>query len=112
MTDALDMAGLSRLYPANLGRAAVDAFKAGNDVLTIPSDLDASYRAILEAVRSGEIAQGQLDSSVLKILRAKASLGLYKARLVDVGAIAARSEERRVGKECRSRGATYEEKYR
>ncbi|HKN36602.1 MAG TPA: glycoside hydrolase family 3 protein [Terriglobales bacterium] len=89
MTDALDMAGLSRLYPANLGRAAVDAFKAGNDVLTIPSDLDASYRAILEAVRSGEIAQGQLDSSVLKILRAKASLGLYKARLVDVGAIAA-----------------------
>src|SRR5207245_3488177 len=28
MTDALDMAGLSRLYPANLGRAAGDAFKA------------------------------------------------------------------------------------
>ena len=88
MTDALDMAGLSRLYPANIGRAAVDAFKAGNDVLTIPADLDASYQAMLAAVRSGEIAQAQVDSSVLKILRAKASLGLHKARLVDVGAIA------------------------
>jgi beta-N-acetylhexosaminidase len=87
VTDALDMAGLSRRYGANVGRAAVDAFKAGNDVLTIPADLDASYRAVLEAVRCGEIAQGQLDSSVLKILKAKASLGLHKARLVDVGAI-------------------------
>jgi beta-N-acetylhexosaminidase len=88
VTDALDMAGLSRRYAANVGRAAVDAFKAGNDVLTIPANLDASYRAVLEAVRSGEIAQGQLDSSVLKILKAKASLGLHKDRLVDVGAIA------------------------
>jgi len=88
MTDALDMAGLSRLYPAHVGRAAVDAFKAGNDVLTLPADLDASYRAILGAVRSGEITQRQVDYSVLKILRAKASLGLHKRRLVDIGAIA------------------------
>jgi beta-N-acetylhexosaminidase len=88
MTDALDMAGLSQHYGANHGRAAVDAFEAGNDVLTIPADLDASYQAILDAVRSGEIAQWQLDSSVLKILKAKASLGLHKDRLVDVGAIA------------------------
>ena len=55
ITDALDMAGLTRLYAAHIGRAAVDAFKAGNDVLLIPADLDASYRAMLEAVRSGEI---------------------------------------------------------
>jgi beta-N-acetylhexosaminidase len=88
MTDALDMAGLSRRYATNVGRAAVDAFKAGNDVLTIPADLEASYRAVLEAVRSGEIAQGQLDASVLKILKAKASLGLHKTRVVDTGTIA------------------------
>lgn len=84
VTDALDMAGLTRLYSANIGRAAVEAFKAGNDLLLIPADLDASYNAVLAAARSGEIPSGQLDGSVLKLLKAKASLGLNRARLVDV----------------------------
>lgn len=88
VTDGLDMAGLTRLYAGNVGRAAVDAFKAGNDVLTMPADLDASYRAVLEAVRTGEISRQRLDASVLKILRAKSSLGLHKTRLVEVAAIA------------------------
>jgi beta-N-acetylhexosaminidase len=87
VTDALDMAGLTRLYAGNVGRAAVDAFKAGNDVLTMPADLDASYSAVLDAVRSGEISRERLDASVLKILRAKASLDLDKTRMVDVAAI-------------------------
>jgi beta-N-acetylhexosaminidase len=87
VTDALDMAGLTRLYGAHIGRAAVDAFKAGNDVLLIPANLDASYRAMLEAVRSGEIPRTQLDASVLKILKAKASLGLNKTRLVNIEAL-------------------------
>ena len=87
VTDGLDMAGLTRLYAGNVGRAAVDAFKAGNDVLTMPADLDASYRAVLDAVRSGEISRQRLDASVLKILQAKASLGLQTTRLVDVAAI-------------------------
>jgi len=84
VTDALDMAGLTRLYSANIGRAAVEAFKAGNDLLLIPADLDASYNAVLAAARGGEIPSGQLDGSVLKLLKAKASLGLNRARLVDV----------------------------
>ena len=87
VTDALDMAGLTRLYGAHIGRAAVDAFKAGNDVLLIPANLDASYRAMLEAVRSGEIPQTHLDASVLKILKAKASLNLHKTRLVNIEAL-------------------------
>jgi beta-N-acetylhexosaminidase len=87
ITDALDMAGLTRLYAQNVGRAAVEAFKAGNDILLIPADLDASYRAMLEAVKSGEISSARLDESVLKLLKLKASLGLNKARLVDVSAI-------------------------
>ena len=88
LTDALDMGGLSGRYRAHPGRAAVDAFKAGNDVLTIPANLDASYRALIDAVRSKEISQERLDASVFKILKAKASMGLYKNRLVDVQAIA------------------------
>lgn len=84
ITDALDMAGLTRLYANDIGREAVDAFKAGNDVLLIPPDLDAAYRAVLAAVKSGEIPESRLDESVLKILKTKASLQLNKARLVDI----------------------------
>ena len=87
VTDALDMAGLTRLYSTNIGRAAVEAFKAGSDLLLIPADLEASYNAVLEAARSGEIPSARLDASVLKLLKAKASLGLHKVRLVDVNAL-------------------------
>jgi beta-N-acetylhexosaminidase len=84
ITDALDMAGLTRPYTHNIGREAVDAFKAGNDMLLIPPDLDAADRAMIAAVKSGEVTQARLDESVLKILKLKASLGLHKARLVDL----------------------------
>ncbi|HVI07927.1 MAG TPA: glycoside hydrolase family 3 N-terminal domain-containing protein [Candidatus Binatia bacterium] len=83
VTDALDMAGLTRLFANNIGRAAVEAFKAGNDLLLIPADLPASYNAMLQAVQSGEISRERLDRSVLKILKIKASLDLQIARLVD-----------------------------
>jgi beta-N-acetylhexosaminidase len=85
VTDALDMAGLTRLYMKDIGRAAVESFKAGNDVLIMPGDLDASYRSVLQAVQSGEISRQRLDQSVRKILELKASLGLNKARLADPG---------------------------
>ena len=87
ITDALDMAGLTRLYTAGIGREAVDAFKAGNDMLLIPPDLDAADRAMIAAVQSGEIPESRLDESVLKILKLKASLGLHKARPIDPAAL-------------------------
>jgi len=88
ITDALDMGALTRLYSTNIGQEAVDAFKAGNDMLLIPPDLDAAYRAMVAAVRSGEIPESRLDESVLKILKIKAALGLHKARLIDLPTIA------------------------
>jgi beta-N-acetylhexosaminidase len=88
VTDALDMAGLTHLFANNIGRAAVEAFKAGNDLLLIPADFPASYNAMIQAVKSGEISRERLDHSVLKILRTKVSLGLQDARMVDVNALA------------------------
>jgi len=87
VTDALDMAGLTRMYANDVGRAAVEAFKAGNDLLIIPADLEASYRDVLQAVKSGEISRERLDESVRRILELKASLGLNKNRLVDLDAL-------------------------
>src|SRR3954449_3156851 len=87
VTDALDMAGLTKLFANDVGRAAVEAFKAGNDLLIIPADLGASYQAMMKAVVSGEIPQNRLDASVLKILKIKASLRLNEARAVDLNLI-------------------------
>src|SRR6202451_308518 len=88
VTDALDMAGLTHLFASDIGRAAVEAFKAGNDLLVIPPDLGASYQSMLKAVRSGEISRERLDRSVLKILKIKGEPGLNKSRTIDLGAIA------------------------
>jgi len=88
VTDAMEMGALTRLYPEGgasaSARAAVDAINAGNDMLLLPSDLDGAYNGLLKAVRSGQIPEKRIDDSVLKILKAKASVGLNKARLVDV----------------------------
>ncbi|HEX7960415.1 MAG TPA: glycoside hydrolase family 3 N-terminal domain-containing protein [Terriglobales bacterium] len=88
VTDAMEMHGLTRLYPPGQGnpsgRAAVDAVKAGNDMILLPSDLDGAYNGMLQAVKSGEIPKSRIDDSVKKILEAKASVGLDKARLVDM----------------------------
>jgi beta-N-acetylhexosaminidase len=87
ITDALDMGALTRLYAQNLGREAVEAFKAGNDMLLIPPDIGAAEQALVAAVRSGEISESRLNQSVERILRLKASLGLNKGRLVDLSAL-------------------------
>jgi beta-N-acetylhexosaminidase len=87
VTDALDMAGLTHLFANNIGRAAVEAFKAGNDLLIIPADLGASYVSMLNAVRLGEISKERLDHSVLKILKLKGALNLDRSRIVDVNII-------------------------
>lgn len=91
-TDAMEMGALTRLYPeggtAASGRAAVDAVKAGNDMLLLPSDLEGAYNGLLRAVRSGEIPEKRIDESVLRILEAKAMTGLNRARLVDLTSMA------------------------
>lgn len=91
VTDALDMGAMMRFFtgtPSSIsGKAAVEAIKAGNDMVIIPADLDGAYNGLLEAVRRGEISEARLDESVLKILRLKASVGLNKKRTVELGAL-------------------------
>jgi beta-N-acetylhexosaminidase len=58
-------------------------------MLLLPSDLEGAYQGLLGAVRSGAISESQINESVLKVLRAKASIGLNKARLVDVNTMSA-----------------------
>ena len=89
--DAMDMNALMRLFVGHdanpSARAAVEAVKAGNDMILIPADLDAAYNGLLNAVRSGEIPEARINESVRKILVTKATLGLAKARLVNIDAL-------------------------
>jgi beta-N-acetylhexosaminidase len=88
VTDALEMRGLTGVYSPQQGsataRAAVDAVKAGNDVILWPTDLDGAFNGIVSAVKAGEIPQSRIDDSVRKILEMKASVGLDHSRLVDL----------------------------
>jgi beta-N-acetylhexosaminidase len=88
VTDALEMLGLTKIYDPQIGsptaRAAVDAVKAGCDVISIPTDLDGAFRAVVDAVHNGEIPGSRIDESVRKILEMKASVGLHKSRFVDL----------------------------
>src|SRR3954464_8120174 len=92
VTDALDMKALTGVFKGSehdaAGRAAVEAFKAGNDLMLMPSDVDGAYSGLLAAAKSGELTQAAVDMRVLKVLRAKAALGLNKGRLVDLDKIA------------------------
>jgi len=88
ITDALEMRGMTSIYPPGSGsptaRAATDAVKAGNDVILWPTDLDGAFNGIIDAIKRGEIPEAQINKSVQKILEMKASVGLDKARLVDL----------------------------
>jgi beta-N-acetylhexosaminidase len=91
VTDAMDMNGLTRIFggntPQSSGRAAVEALKAGVDLILIPGDLNGAYNGVLQAVHSGELSESRIDHSVAKILHAKAALGLQRNRFVDLNAV-------------------------
>ncbi len=88
---------------------AVKAIQAGHDVILKPKDAFTAAARILEAVRSGEIAETRIDDSVRRILACKASRGLHVTRAVDetaVGAIVGTSAHRAVAGELADRSMT------
>ena len=74
MTDAMDMGGAQR--PEGPAEACVSALLAGADQILMPSDLDASYAAVLAAVRDGRLDRARLRESAKRILKLKLKLGL------------------------------------
>jgi beta-N-acetylhexosaminidase len=85
VTDAMNMAGISARYDA--ATAAIEAIKAGVDVIEKSPDIDAAIRGVNEAVKKNEIPEARINLSVERILRAKAALGLHEKRTVDLDAV-------------------------
>jgi len=88
VTDAMSMGGITVRYPP--GEAAVRAFLAGSDAVLMPPVPNAAFEALRDAVRTGRISKARLDESVTRLLSAKARLGLYKSKLVDLNALNAK----------------------
>jgi len=82
VTDSMGMAGVTS--KASAGDAAVRAVEAGNDIVLNSPDQAAAFKGLRQAVENGRIGVARLDASVTRILRAKARLGLHRARLVDL----------------------------
>ncbi|MFE7759498.1 glycoside hydrolase family 3 protein [Streptomyces sp. NPDC057418] len=90
VTDSLGMEGVRTKYGDE--RVPVLALQAGVDQLLNPPNLSVAWNAVLEAVKSGEISVARVEESVLRILRLKAKLGLFRDPYVT-----ARGVDRTVG---------------
>jgi beta-N-acetylhexosaminidase len=113
VTDALDMGALTRVFSGSdaeiSGAEAVEAIRAGNDMVLIPGDLGGAYNGLLGAVKQGKLTQERIDQSVLKILRMKASVGLNRNRFVDLAAVThevARPESHAIAQNIADRAVT------
>lgn len=73
-TDALNMQAVAKYYPP--GKVDAKALVAGNDMLLNTMNVSAAIEEIKGALRRGEISQEEIDKRVLKVLKAKAWLGL------------------------------------
>jgi beta-N-acetylhexosaminidase len=82
VTDAMDMQGLSKQFGP--GESAVRALEAGADMLIMPPKPEEAIDAIVAAVKSGRLTRKRIDQSLVRILTAKARVGLPRGRLVDV----------------------------
>ncbi|MFF2534809.1 glycoside hydrolase family 3 protein [Streptomyces cyaneofuscatus] len=76
VTDSLGMEGVRTKYGDD--RVPVLALLAGVDQLLNPPNLSVAWNAVLEAVRGGEISESRVDESILRILRLKTRLGLFR----------------------------------
>lgn len=73
-TDALEMKGVTKHFRS--GQVEAEALLAGNDILLLPEDLEASVSEIRKYISEGRISWERIEHSVKKILWAKYRLGL------------------------------------
>jgi beta-N-acetylhexosaminidase len=87
-TDSMSMDAITRMVTP--GEGAVRAFAAGADVVLHSPEPIAAFDGLKAAVTSGRVPVARLDASVTRLLRAKASLGLQRNRLVDLSTVPAK----------------------
>ena len=84
-TDSMSMDAITKLDSP--GEGAVRAVAAGADQVLHSPDPIAAFRALRAAAQNGRLSPAQLEASVTRILRAKASRGLHAKRSIDLDAV-------------------------
>ena len=69
ITDAMNMKAISEYYDS--GEAAVQALKAGCDMILMPEDFEDAYVGVLQALADGVIAEERINDSIKRIYRVK-----------------------------------------
>lgn len=72
ITDAMDMGAIVDNYAGP--QAAVEAVKAGCDMILMPADFQGACQAVLTAVQSGEITEDRIDESMKRIINTKLNM--------------------------------------
>lgn len=73
ITDAMNKKAITNSYES--ADAAVTAVAAGADIVLMPEDFKEAYEGIIEAVRRGVISEERINTSLVRIVKAK--LGMY-----------------------------------
>ena len=84
-TDAMNMDAVVKM--GSSAENAVKAVLAGVDVVLDSPDTMDAFRGLKAAVDSGRLSRERLESSVRRILTAKARLGLHRTRAISLDAV-------------------------
>ena len=82
VTDAMSMGGISKNYSDAF--ALIETIKAGSDVIIQNNNYKGSIDTIEKAVNDGEISIHRINESVLKVLKMKEKVGLFKSTKISL----------------------------
>lgn len=72
VTDAMNMGAVTEQYTS--AQAAVKALQAGADIILMPENFKEAYQGVLDAVKSGELTEEQIDTAVTRIVKVKINM--------------------------------------
>ncbi len=72
VTDAMNMGAVTEQYTS--AQAAVKALQAGADIILMPENFQEAYQGVLDAVKSGELTEQQIDTAVTRIVKVKVNM--------------------------------------
>ncbi len=72
VTDAMNMGAVTEQYTS--AQAAVKALQAGADIILMPENFQKAYQGVLDAVKSGELTEEQIDTAVTRIVKVKINM--------------------------------------
>jgi len=84
-TDGLNMGGVSKYQKAE--EIDLQAILAGNDVLLLPQDIPKTVALVKTAISDGRLDVESIESSSLKILKAKEWLGLNQLQAIKMDSL-------------------------